>query len=304
MSGVPCPLVHRVIACMKRFAPLELADTTWDNVGLLVESPVPIGSHSNYSAHAPYHVMLTIDLTMDVVQECIEKHVKTVISYHPVLFQPLKSLCLSDPISKVLLHCIANGISVYSPHTSLDACVDGMNDWIAYGISNDPVEHISCLPIQPTPNMQSPATGMGRILKLKNPLPLSVVIKKLHNLFGVSASRICAKSSVNSDTKLISNVAICAGSGGSLFSKVQDPIDLFVTGEMTHHQILATLASKSDPIICLFEHTNTERGYLSKVLQPRLQELLSLSIENEDLSFNVMSSTRDKCPISIMATPI
>lgn len=76
-------LFSKVVRCMRTIAPLELADTTWDNVGVLVgklkvldclvflsltrvvtlEPPFP-ATHSN-------KVFLTIDLTPQVLDEAL-----------------------------------------------------------------------------------------------------------------------------------------------------------------------------------------------------------------------------------------
>ena len=44
-------------------------------------------------------------------------------------------------------------------------------------------------------------------------------------------------------------------------------MDLFVTGELTHHQVAACLHTGS---VLLFEHTHTERRFLTDVLQPEM----------------------------------
>jgi len=48
-------------------------------------------------------------------------------------------------------------------------------------------------------------------------------------------------------------------------------VDLFLTGEMSHHEILAANAQGTSVILC--EHSNSERGYLKQVLQPKLEVL-------------------------------
>jgi putative NIF3 family GTP cyclohydrolase 1 type 2 len=84
----------------------------------------------------------------------------------------------------------------------------------------------------------------------------------------------------------IQRVAVCAGAGGSLFEKVHG-VDLFVTGEMRHHDVLAKLASGSSVI--LSEHTHTERGYLPEFAR-RLQELAEGQLQ-------VLVSTHDADPL-------
>jgi len=69
-----------------------------------------------------------------------------IVSYHPPvgfrsiasvtarklisqIFRGLKSLTMSDPLQASLLRLSAKGISVFSPHTSLDATPKGINTW-------------------------------------------------------------------------------------------------------------------------------------------------------------------------------
>ncbi len=98
---------------------------------------------------------------------------------------------------------------------------------------------------------------------------------------------------------MIRTIAICAGSGSSVLGNVK--ADLYFTGEMGHHDVLDSV-SKGTSVI-LTEHTNSERGYLSEVLQPRLQSLLrldqGLDAEN-DVQIEVTVSTIDKDPLEVM----
>jgi putative NIF3 family GTP cyclohydrolase 1 type 2 len=55
----------------------------WDNVGLLIE---PSGNKS------VSRIMLTNDLTEDVLEESLARKTDLIISYHPPIFRPLKRL--------------------------------------------------------------------------------------------------------------------------------------------------------------------------------------------------------------------
>ena len=68
----------------------------------------------------------------------------------------------------------------------------------------------------------------------------------------------------------VSSVAVCAGSGSSVLHNVQ--ADLYITGEMSHHEVLHAVYNKSNVILC--EHSNTERGYLTE-LKTKLQQCLN-----------------------------
>lgn len=61
-----------------------------------------------------------------------------IISYHTPIFRPLRALTLSNPLQATLLRCAQAGISVYSPHSALDATAGGINDWLASLVPHPP----------------------------------------------------------------------------------------------------------------------------------------------------------------------
>lgn len=110
------------MAAMESIAPLSLAES-WDNVGLLIGAmDTPVRS-----------VMLTIDLTEAVLDEAIQSGANCILTYHPVLFKPTRSLT-DHPEQALLLRAIENKIIVFSPHTALDAAEDGLTDWLAASV--------------------------------------------------------------------------------------------------------------------------------------------------------------------------
>lgn len=78
---------------------------------------------------------------------------------------------------------------------------------------------------------------------------------------------------------MISTAAICAGSGASLLNGIN--ADLYLTGEMLHHDVLEATQKGIHVILC--NHSDSERGYL-KLFQSRL--------ESQD--FTVIISKKDK----------
>lgn len=105
--------------------PKSLADDSWDNTGLLLEAPfVDSRPRSNT-------VLLTIDLTRAVADEAIALNTSIIVSYHPIIFRGLKALTLANSQQQTLLRLASHGISVYSPHTAVDAAPGGLGDWLA-----------------------------------------------------------------------------------------------------------------------------------------------------------------------------
>ena len=119
---------HHLISAFESFAPTYLANE-WDNVGLLVGTP-------GWSANK---ILLTIDLTEAVLEEAIKMKVDAIVSYHPPIFNPLKSVTDGSFKERVVLDAISNKIAIYSPHTALDVANGGVNDWIVAGIGKGDV---------------------------------------------------------------------------------------------------------------------------------------------------------------------
>lgn len=136
--------------------------------------------------------------------------------------------------------------------------------------------------------------GAGRMLTLNAPQSVNEVAKKLCQYFGIHACRISMVDAHN-DGQKVSKIAICAGSGGGLFETLPNlDVDLLITGEMGHHQVLS--ANKKGMSVCLFEHSNTERGYLEKKFKTMLENVLG----KENLGhIDVVVSEHDKDPLSI-----
>ncbi|KAF2083766.1 NGG1p interacting factor 3 [Saccharata proteae CBS 121410] len=127
------PFSKAVVNAMRKLYPEALADKSWDNTGLLLEAPFdPLRRNMN-------SVLLTVDLTKAVADEAIERNDSIVIAYHPIIFRGLKSLTLANSQQQSLLRLAAEGISVYCPHTAVDAAPGGLGDWLADIVTGTPI---------------------------------------------------------------------------------------------------------------------------------------------------------------------
>jgi dinuclear metal center YbgI/SA1388 family protein len=118
--------VQDLMDVMERIAPLKFAES-WDKVGLqLGVADRAIGGS----------VMLTIDLTEEVLDEAMQKKVGAVIAYHPPLWEPLTKLTDTTHTERIIRGAAEAGIAIYSPHTALDAAPGGMCDWLCEGIGS------------------------------------------------------------------------------------------------------------------------------------------------------------------------
>lgn len=278
---------------MERIAPLRLAEK-WDNVGLLLESPV--------QRPDKHRVLLTIDLTTAVCSEAIAKETSVIVAYHPTIFKGLQALTLSNPLQKSLLTCAAEGISVYSPHTALDSVWGGINDWLAQGLMNSPqdgvVEALVGQKINPTTGESEGAEG--RLVTLNHPIEIGELERRIKTHLRLDHLQVGYAEPKTEQTQPpttnVRTIAICAGSGGSMLLGKQ--ADVYFTGEMSHHEVLASVAAGRNVILC--GHTNTERGYLS-VLAEKLRAEICDGQESEGLTnVEIMVSQKDRDPLQIV----
>jgi dinuclear metal center YbgI/SA1388 family protein len=85
---------------------------------------------SDCSSAALKNILLTIDVTTQVLAEAKTLKTDLIISYHPVIWDGLKTV-ISDGPTAVVYNLIRSGISVFSMHTALDSAAGGVNDALA-----------------------------------------------------------------------------------------------------------------------------------------------------------------------------
>jgi len=112
--------IRDIVNFFEEIAPSRLAEE-WDNVGLLLGS-------MNMEVNK---IMVSLDITEEVVNEAVEKKVDMIVSHHPLIFKGIKRICEDDARGKLLYKLIRNNICVFCLHTNLDAAEEGTNDYLA-----------------------------------------------------------------------------------------------------------------------------------------------------------------------------
>ncbi|KKK27261.1 hypothetical protein P175DRAFT_0443725 [Aspergillus ochraceoroseus IBT 24754] len=164
MSTLPptsSPFTQAVVSSMRKIYPESLADKSFDNTGLLLEAPY------NHTRRQRNSVLLTIDLTKAVADEAIARKDSVVVAYHPIIFRGLRSLTFNDPQQQSLLRLAQEGISVYSPHTAVDATPGGMGDWLCDIVTD------AITPSEPTPAIQKSSSQLYSQPTYPRPGPVS-----------------------------------------------------------------------------------------------------------------------------------
>lgn len=257
--------LQAIIKSITKFYPTAYADSAWDNTGLLLDC-----STAETTISEP-KVLLTIDLTSSVAQEAIDKNCSVILAYHPFIFPSWKKLApWSNPQHESAIKLIQNGISVYCPHTAVDAAKDGVNDWLVRGLvqnqaiiqSFETIEKVA-----PIHNEQEHEVGYGRIVKFTQQVSLEDIVSSVKKSLGIQHVQVSSKYADLSEHK-IGTVALCAGSGSGVFRGIKEEVDLYYTGELSHHEVLKYKEMGKAVIVC--NHSNTERGYLNDVMYKAL----------------------------------
>ncbi|QSE96836.1 Nif3-like dinuclear metal center hexameric protein [Fulvivirga lutea] len=112
--------IKDIITHLESIAPLSYQES-YDNSGLLVGSQNdPVNG-----------ILITLDVTEDVVEEAINLKSNLIIAHHPIIFKGLKSITGKNYVERTVLKAIQNNIAIYAIHTNLDNIINGVNHKIA-----------------------------------------------------------------------------------------------------------------------------------------------------------------------------
>ncbi|MCF7925488.1 MAG: Nif3-like dinuclear metal center hexameric protein [Candidatus Izimaplasma sp.] len=194
------------------FKPELAAD--WDNVGLQIGS-----------LKAVTKILVTLDVTHEVINEAKKKDCDMIIAHHPLLFKPQKDILNDTPIGDIIYSLIQNNISLYVAHTNFDVLPNGMNDALAKKLSLEKPCYLE---------ETVEGYGLGMVGTLKTKQPLKTYIASVKETFNLSTVSFIGKLDQHVQT-----IAIVGGSGASVIqTAVNKNVDLLITGDVTYHHAL------------------------------------------------------------------
>ena len=129
------------------------------------------------------------------------------------------------------------------------------------------------------------SAGGGRRLHLDRPATLRQLGERLRKFLGRARVQIASVGGHEDLDRAVSTIGAVPGAGSSLLeTAIAEKCEVFVTGEMKHHDVVASLQAGVNVILA--GHTNTERGYLPRLASRLEAELPGLrtivSVEDRD----------------------
>lgn len=93
----------------------------YDNSGLIIGNKT-----TEISA-----VLVSLDVTLEILNEAISKKCNVIVAHHPLIFKGLKKINGKSEIENCVIKAIKNDIAIYAIHTNLDNVAGGVNFKIA-----------------------------------------------------------------------------------------------------------------------------------------------------------------------------
>lgn len=199
-------VIEDIFNALCRIAPLSL-QMEFDNAGFQI----------GHAKREVRRVLLALDVTDDVVEEAEALHAELIVTHHPLLFSPLRSLTDLDPTQRRALTLVEKEIGLISMHTNLDIAEGGVNDVLIRLLGADPEEPLD--------------KGCGRVGTRTQAMELGVFLELCKQRLHVPALRY-----VNGG-KPVQRIAVMGGAGaGSLECAVKAGCDTYVTADIKYHQ--------------------------------------------------------------------
>ncbi|MEU4683096.1 Nif3-like dinuclear metal center hexameric protein [Streptomyces xinghaiensis] len=211
------PALSEVIAALDALWPPERAEE-WDAVGTVCGDP-----------GAPVRrVLFAVDPVQEVADEAVRLGADLLVTHHPLYLRGTTTVAATTFKGRVVHTLIRESVALHVAHTNADRADPGVSDALAGALDLRITG-----PLVPDPSDPGGRRGLGRICELDEP-------ETLAELAGRAAARLPATAQgirvAGDPGRLIRTVAVCGGSGDSLFADVRRAgADAYLTADLRHH---------------------------------------------------------------------
>ena len=207
--------LREMLERVDQLAPFDTQEA-FDNCGLLLGDP----------EKEIETVLLALDCTQAVAEEAIRIGAGLVITHHPLMFSPVKTLREDNAEARILCTLIRAGIALIAAHTCLDKAPGGINDVLAQTMGLSQIRGEGFLRLGDLPE----AMQAGDVQKL-----LAEKLDTTVRLMGDAK-------------RMIHTVGMCSGAGSEEWEAAHaSGAEAFVSGEIKHHHALAAAA---EGVVC------------------------------------------------------
>lgn len=206
--------LSHLVSAFEKLWPIEGAES-WDNPGLV----------SGYENQRISRVLLSVDVTREIISEAQDGEFDLVLAHHPYLLRGVQTISESNPKGALLATAIRSNISIYAAHTNADIVEAGVSQALAQAFGLENIE-----PLVPTSNHNE---GHGRVGSLPTQTKLGDFARYLAKVLPSTASGVRVSGDYE---QMVQRVALCGGAGDSLVANAfEAQADVYVTSDLRHH---------------------------------------------------------------------
>ena len=277
--------VAQIIKIMDELAPPWLAEE-WDNVGLQIGDPrLPVR-----------RIWVALDPSPEVVKAACEKKVDLLITHHPLIFRPLKSIDFDTPGGSIIQMAAHHQLAIFSAHTNLDIVRDGVNDVLAQRLG---LRHLAMLqPVHAGERSKEDISmltggetehGIGRIGSLAKASSLKSLVSMVKSKLKLDFVKVAGNPAMK-----VTRVAICSGSGSSLMQTfLSSKAQAYISGDIHYHA--AREAETANRAIIDIGHFPSEH-----LMVDALAQQLESIISKAGIEAEITACTIEKDPFRII----
>ena len=210
--------IRDVIDYLHGIAPNHLQES-YDNSGLLV---------GNYSDDVK-GILVSLDVTEEVLEEAKEQGANLIISHHPIIFSGLKRLVDDNYVQRIVKKAIQKDINLFAIHTNLDNVLNqGVNERIAQNLG---LKNIDVL-LPKADATEAYRIGSGLIGQLDNTFDEMEFLKFLKEKMKVNTVKYTQLIG-----RTVKSIALCGGSGRFLLNEaINQGADVFISSDFKYHE--------------------------------------------------------------------
>jgi dinuclear metal center YbgI/SA1388 family protein len=199
----------------------------WDRPGLTTGNP----------SQKVSKVLLTVDITVEVLREAKSKGCELVLSHHPLLLKGVNFLAEDQLKGELVSFAIKHDIALYSAHTNADIVIDGVSD-----ILSKKIGLTKSVPLVAT----GTSVGHGRIGELPKVVKLSELAHHIAELLPKTSAPVRVAGPLDA---LVRKVAVVGGAGDSFIEDAKRAgADCLITSDLRHHVSLDAVSDPSKPL--------------------------------------------------------
>lgn len=248
--------IREIDEYMSKLAPKELSEP-WDNDGVML---------CGNTDRAVNTAVVCLELNLEAIKYAVQKGADVIISHHPFIFRPLKSIGSGYYSQMELL--FKNSISVLSYHTRFDKAQGGVNDILAatLGLKDITVhcEFLRCGSLECEMNGEQLATYLKAKLGLDS-----------------------MKAYFEKDAK-IKRVSVCGGAGKDFLRDAAEISDAYISADFSHN----TFIDAKELGVAIFDagHYHTENPAARKLCRDLCENFSDVTFDFFDVGspfFNI-----------------